>query len=103
MQEMSLISERIHFRLWSPTNTKSPTFMYISQSRGSGNRVSDFRVSGGPPVPCVLVQPVHSSMKGCQCLTKCLIVLSFIKLVLKYLQLVLTLRTTQATDEIFCL
>ena len=58
-----------------------------------------------PLVPCVLctVQPVHLSMKGCQCLTKCLIELSFINLILKHLQLVLTLRTTQATNEIFCL
>ena len=37
--------------LWSPTNTNSPTYTYISKKRVSGNRVSDFRVSGGPPVP----------------------------------------------------
>ena len=36
--------------LWSPTNANSPTYTYISQKRVSGNRVSDFRVSGGPPV-----------------------------------------------------
>ena len=30
--------------MWSPTNANSPTY------RGSGNRGSDFRVSGGPPV-----------------------------------------------------
>ena len=36
--------------LWSPTNTNSPTYTYISQKRVSGNRVSDFCVSGGPPV-----------------------------------------------------
>ena len=36
--------------LWSPTNAYSPTYTYISQKRVSGNRVSDFRVSGGPPV-----------------------------------------------------
>ena len=33
--------------LWFPTNANSLTFTYISQNRGSGNRVSDFRVSGG--------------------------------------------------------
>ena len=36
--------------LWSPTNANSPTYTYISQKRISGNRVSDFCVSGGPPV-----------------------------------------------------
>ena len=36
--------------LWSLTNANYPTYTYISQKRGSGNRVSDFRVSGGPPV-----------------------------------------------------
>ena len=36
--------------LWSPAYANSPTYTYISQKRGSGNRVSDFRVSGGPPV-----------------------------------------------------
>ena len=36
--------------LWSPTDANSPTYTYISQKRISGNRVSDFRVSGGPPV-----------------------------------------------------
>ena len=36
--------------LWSPTKTKSPTYTYISQNCGSGNRISDFRVSGGSPV-----------------------------------------------------
>ena len=49
------------------------------------------------------VQLVHLSKKGCQCLTKFLIELSFINLILKHLQLVLTLRTTQATNEIYCL
>ena len=36
--------------LWSPINANSPTYAYIAKNRGSGNRVSDFRVSGGPPV-----------------------------------------------------
>ena len=36
--------------LWFPTNANSPTYTYISQKSVSGNRVSDFRVSGGPPV-----------------------------------------------------
>ena len=35
---------------WSLNNAKSPTCTYISQNRGSGNRVSDYRVRGGPPV-----------------------------------------------------
>ena len=42
--------------LWSPTNANSPTYTYISQKMCCGNRVSYFRVSGGPPVdslvPC---------------------------------------------------
>ena len=34
--------------LWSPTNTNSPAYKYISKKkRGYGNRVSDFHVSGG--------------------------------------------------------
>ena len=28
--------------LWSPTSANSPTYTYISQNCGSGNRVSDF-------------------------------------------------------------
>ena len=36
--------------LWSPTNTNSPTYMYISQNCGISNCVCDFHVSGGPPV-----------------------------------------------------
>ena len=34
---------------WSLNNAKSPTCTYISQNRGSGNRVSDICVSGEPP------------------------------------------------------
>ena len=36
--------------LCSPTNANSPTYTYIAKNRASGNRVSDFRVSGEPPV-----------------------------------------------------
>ena len=41
--------------LWSLTNTNSPTYTYIIKKRVSGNRVSDFRVSGGAPVPAFSV------------------------------------------------
>ena len=42
---------RVSGTVVSPLLTrKCPTCTYISQNRGSGNRVSDFCVSGGPPV-----------------------------------------------------
>ena len=40
--------------LWSPTNANSPTYnlhVHEPKNSGSGSRGSDFRVSGGPPVP----------------------------------------------------
>ena len=42
--------------MWSPTHTNFPTYTYISQKSVSGNRVSDFRVSGGPPVIKMMAQ-----------------------------------------------
>ena len=36
--------------LWSPTNANPPLTRTKAKKRVSGNRVSHFRVSGGPPV-----------------------------------------------------
>ena len=47
--------------LWSPTNANSPTYTYISQKSVSGNRVSDFCVSGGAPVPVALQLSLKTS------------------------------------------
>ena len=54
---------------YSPLFRENPLLAHKkAKNRGSGNRVSDFRVSGGPPVPFC---PVQLSIP-CKDIHKCL-------------------------------